>query len=510
MIDRQSMVIIARRIAHMAVQKIVVDGETLRIQGDGAPGELEVLELRPLAASSTPVAVTSSPDGTFSIVLPRFDNGRDRLYSRFQVRQGETLVPGVCYVTDLVDIATYDYPFPPAHTIKGLQVRDVEDALQLGIAHAALNLNQPTIMRPRPDDTTITYEMDGQAFYFDGAYMAQFDERVRELSAHGVTVYLILLNSRNWDNVPLHPDMAETLLHPEYDPEGFISAFNVVTEAGLAHYKAFVEFVAARYSRDDQQYGRVSGYIISNEVDAQWIWSNAGEKTVEDYMQEYAVAVRMAFYAARTQYSQARVYLSLTHHWTLPHTTNPLRTYAGRDIIEIMNRLSTAEGDFDWSVAYHPYPQDLRIPNFWDDDQALDTLDTPLITFKNIEVLTRYMRQAHLLYAGRIRHIILSEQGLNSEETEESERIQAAAYALAYWKIARTQGIEAFIYHAHVDHRDEFNLNLGIRRRDKSSDSPNAPGEPKPIYHVFKGIDGANAETLFADAQAVIGAAHWQ
>src|SRR6185503_5308339 len=99
----------------------------------------------------------------------------------------------------------------------------------------------------------------------------------------------------------------------------------------------------------------------------------------------------------------------------------------------------------------------------WNDDKAFDTLDTPLITFKNIEVLTRYMRQPHLLFEGRIRHIILSEQGLNSEETDESERIQAAAYALAYWKIVRTNGIEAFIYHAHVDHREEFGLNLGIR-----------------------------------------------
>jgi hypothetical protein len=497
----------------MAVQKIIVDRETVQIQGEGGAGVFEVYAFSPLAAiaaTGDPVASVNSPDGKFLISLPRFYNGRDRLYERFKVWQGTAFLPGVSYATDLVNIAAYDYPFPEAHTIKGLQVRDVDDALQLGIAHAALNLNQPTIMRPRPDETTITYVMDGQEFYFDGSYLAQFDERVKELSSHGVTVYLILLNSRSWDNVQLHPDLAEALLHPDYDPEGFISAFNVVTETGLAHYKAFVEFVAERYSRSDRKYGRVSGYIIGNEVDAQWIWSNAGEKTVEAYMQEYATAVRMAFYAARKQYSQARVYLSLTHHWTLPHTTNPLRTYAGRDIIEIMNRMSTAEGNFDWSVAYHPYPQDLRIPSFWHDDQALDTLDTPRITFKNIEVLTRYMRQTHLLYEGRIRHIILSEQGLNSEETEESERIQAAAYALAYWKIARTNGIEAFIYHAHVDHRDEFGLNLGIRRRDKSSDSPNAPGTPKPIYYVFKGIDGENAEALFAEARGIVGEENWK
>ena len=87
------------------------------------------------------------------------------------------------------------------------------------------------------------------------------------------------------------------------------------------------------------KYGRVSGYIIGNEVDAQWIWCNAGEKTVEQYVREYAIAVRTTFYAARKHYSQARVYLSLTHHWMLPHTENALRTYRGRDIIEIFNRM---------------------------------------------------------------------------------------------------------------------------------------------------------------------------
>jgi hypothetical protein len=488
------------------VRQISVDREHIHIEGEytGAPLVVQVY------ADDEPAASAALQAGAFAIRLPRFHQGRDRLYARFSLHAGDSVLPGVCYAGELRGIAAYDYPYPQATTIKGLQVRDVPDALQLGIAHAALNLNQPTIMRPRPDDSTITYRMDNQEFYFDGAYLAGLDQRVKELSDHGVIVYLILLNSRHWDGVTLHPDLAEALVHPDYDAEGFISAFNLVTESGRAHYRAFVEFVAERYSRADQAYGRVSGYIIGNEVDAQWIWSNAGEKSVEAYMQEYALAVRTAFYAARKQYSQARVYLSLTHHWTLPHTTNPLRTYAGRDIIEIMSRLSAAEGDFDWSLAYHPYPQDLTIPRFWEDDRALDALDTPLITFKNIEVLPRYMAQPHLLYGGRMRHLILSEQGLNSDETEESERIQAAAYALAYWKIEQTGGIEAFIYHAHVDHRDEFGLNLGIRRRDKSSDSPNAPGVAKLIYAVFKSIDGPERESLLAAAQAVIGQENWR
>jgi hypothetical protein len=385
----------------------------------------------------------------------------------------------------------------------------VDDAIKLGVGHAALNLNQGTIMRPARTDSTITYAMDGREFYFDGEYLARFDRRVKELSDHGIVVNLILLNSPKWDGVEIYPELRETLLHPDYNPEGFISAFNVVTAEGLAHYQAFVEFVAERYTRPDARYGRACGYIIGNEVDSGWIWCNAGEKTVEEYVAEYAVAVRTAFYAARKKYSQARVYISLDHLWTIAFQGNPRRYYKGRDIVELLNATYQREGDFDWSVAYHPYPEDLRDPRFWEDETALDSFDTPRITFKNIEVLPRYLAQPHLLYHGRLRHIILSEQGFNSDETEEGEKYQAAAYAYAYWKIAAIPEIESFILHAHVDNRDEFGLNLGLWRRDKGDPRPNAPGSPKPIYAVFRDIDGPKGEQVIAWARQVIGENNW-
>mgnify|MGYP001768382154 CR=1 FL=1 len=90
------------------------------------------------------------------------------------------------------------------------------------------------------------------------------------------------------------------------------------------------------------------------------------------------------------------------------------------------------------------------------------------------------------------------------------ERLQAAAYAFAYWKVAHTPGIESFILHAHVDNRDEFNLNLGIWRRDKSSPLPSAPGTPKPVYEVFKEIDGPQGEQYLTAAKQVVGKRYWK
>lgn len=506
---------------------IRADDQTITLSGSVAPGlkgplSLTVLESRPFdptasRAEAAAQAVDMAGAGAFTLTVPRWKGTRDRLYSRFSlsIRQANNehgLCSGVCYVTELAT-AEADYGYPTSPTIKGLQVHMIEDALALGVGHAALNLNQGTIMRPGPGPDHVPFEMDGQTYYFDGAYLAQFDRRVKTLSEHSIVVNLILLNALKWDGIEIDPALRAALLHPGYhsaDDFVSLSAFNVTDQVGYEHYKAFVEFVAARYTRPDQAHGRACGFIIGNEVDSQWMWGNAGEMPVEQYVREYAVALRTAFLAARKHYAQARVYISLDHMWNRAFQQMPHRWYKGRDILNGLNDLYSAEGNFDWSLAYHPYPEDLFHADFWHDQSATRSFDTERITFKNLEILGQYLSQPHYLFEGRLRHIILSEQGFHSDENDESEALQAAAYAFAFWKVSHTPGIDSFILHAHVDNRDEFNLNLGIRRRDKTSPLPSAPGTPKPIYAVFKGIDGPDGEKYFEQARQIVGEKNWK
>ncbi len=507
------------------IHDIVAEADTITIRGESTLRHLDALGvhlLEPytefsgyLPGSPATVALVEWAEERFTLSIDRFHGGRDRLYDQIVVTlpdDGGKAIPfdGVRYVTTLGAISKVDFVYPASSTLKGLQVNMVDDALKLGVGHAALNLNQGNIARLAPGAHTLTYTMDGRPFYFDEQVLRDFDRELKALSDHGVVVTLILLNSQKWAGIEMTPDVRETLLHPDYDPEGFISQFNIVTAEGLAHYKAFVEFVAERYTRPDQRYGRACGFIIGNEVDAGWVWCNAGEKPLEEYVRQHAIALRTAFYAARKKYARARVYLSLTHYWNLSHLENPLRTYKGRDIVETLAARCQREGDFDWSLAYHPYPQDLFHADFWNDDQAIDSFDTPRITFRNLQVLASYFSQPHLCHHGRQRHIILSEQGFHSDENEKSETIQAAAYAFAYWKVLHTPGIESFILHAHVDNRDEFDLNLGIWRRDKSAASANAPGTPKPVYAIFRDIDGPRQTEIFDWAKLIVGDANWR
>ena len=144
-------------------------------------------------------------------------------------------------------------------------------------------------------------------------------------------------------------------------------------------------------------------------------------------------------------------------------------------------------GDFDWNVAWHPYPEDLGNPRAWADKTVTHVDNSNKITFKNLEVLPKYLERPELLFKGKPRRIILSEQGFHTLLTPEGEQLQAAAYAFAWEKIQRLPTVDAFIYHRHVDHAHEGGLRLGLWRN-----APNSVADPyskKLIYELFQKAD---------------------
>jgi hypothetical protein len=189
---------------------------------------------------------------------------------------------------------------------------------------------------------------------------------------------------------------------------------------------------------------------------------------------------------------------------------NPLHTFPGRAFVDYFNARARDGGNFDWNLAFHPYPEDLNNPRTWLDKTATRAENTPRITFKNLDLLPRYFDRPELLIHRQPRHIILSEQGFNTPNSPDGERVQAAAYCYAYYKVSRLAGIDSFILHRQVDHRDEDGLNLGLWRRNKASVSPSEPAGKKMIYEVFRLADTPQWREAFAFALPVIGIRDWK
>jgi len=248
---------------------------------------------------------------------------------------------------------------------------------------------------------------------------------------------------------------------------------------------------------------------MGKEVNSHWWWANMGHAKMEEFADDYLRTVRLAHDAIRRQSSWARVYVSLEHHWNIRFPSgDETQSFPARAFLDYFAQQARAGGDFDWNVAFHPYPEDLFEPRFWLDKSATtNVLTTPRITFKNIELLPAYLQRSELLCNGKPRHIILSEQGFHTPKGADGELIQAAAYCYAYKKIERLDGIDAFILHRHVDHPGEGGLLLGLRGYTPQHDDRRPR---KRSYECFRAADTPDWEKEFSFALPIIGLQKWE
>ncbi|MBB6731679.1 DUF5722 domain-containing protein [Cohnella zeiphila] len=507
-----------------AQARIVADGQ-IEMEGtlpqsyaDAHPNErLYLFELATYEDPETALAAAAPLADTELTASFRFETGvndgqRSRLYSKFVVasRSGDgTYAPVAApqYVVNPEAAAANTEPYPTAKSIKGLQVQMTGDAQELGISHAALNVayNQLTYKTNNHPDNTIPYEVEGKTYYFRKNQIEQLDRQIKSLSDNGIIVTLILIMYDTKD-----PDSAnEYLLHPDAQPGGTVYALNTSNAIGVEYVKAVTKFLADRYSMPNEPYGRAVNYIVGNEVGQNQVWNNMGPKTVDAYVRQYAQTLRLVDTIVKSAYANARTYISLDHFWDENLGGDSMWKYDNKVIVDQLTQLTKSEGDFGWNIAFHPYPEDLFNPRFWNDADAAESPDTKLITFKNLDVLVNYMKQQNNLYDGAMRRIILSEQGFHSlANTPDDQKLQAAAYAYAYYKVKFLDGIDAFILHRHVDHGQEGGLNLGLWTHEPGSVV--TPYQHKTIYDVFKYIDTSRSAEVTDFAKSVIGIGDWK
>lgn len=381
-------------------------------------------------------------------------------------------------------------PFPIAKSKKGLQVQMVDDAIALGVQHAALNWNLAQML-----DLS-------EGIKFKMGYVEAMDRQIKALHDTGAIVSLILLYYKSGD-----ANLDRVMLHPKYSQQSpnNLTAFNTTTEESAKALRACFEFIAERYSKPGYPHGRVANYIVGNEVNSHWFWANMGRVGMEEFADDYIRGVRACHESVRKFSTTARTYLSLEHHWNIRYPGgDEKQAFPARPFLEYF---AAKAGDLEWHIAFHPYPENLFECRTWNDKSATFDENTPRITFKNLEMLTKFLERDAMRFQGKPRRVILSEQGFHSTNAPEGEQAQAAAYAYAYYRVNKLDGIDAFILHRHVDHGQEGGLNLGLWAR--KADSVATPDRKKPIYDVFKRADTPEWRDAFSFALPIIGIKDW-
>lgn len=288
------------------------------------------------------------------------------------------------------------------------------------------------------------------------------------------------------------------------DPEnkgGNYTMPNLTTAKAFNLYAAALEHMASTHCT---QGNRISHWIMHNEVDFANEWTNMGDQPMMRYLDRYIKSMRICYNIARQYDQNASVLGSYTHCWAKADGS-----FAPKMMLEKTVEYSSAEGDFRWGVAYHPYPQNLTKPSFWiDDTQATYSLNSKYVTFKNLEVIDAWIRQKENFYKGKTKRVLfLSEQGTNSPSYSESDlALQAAGGAWAWKKVSKLDGIDAIQWHNWADSKAEGGLRIGLRTFAEGSVSNLTP---KPVWYVWKAAGTAEEDSVFDQCKTTLGISDW-
>lgn len=452
-------------------------------------------------------------DGRFKKTVPRFaSDGSDLGLCRWQlVQQGQGTFEPISHAryAQQVHCVRPDLPAAILKSKKGLggwhrsrSPKTNNDLVDLQISAVTININAMhdlASLDARPGWQS--FEWQGRTYYANPKRLEAIDKTLLEAQRHGVMVSVILLVTNPKGK---GTDRARLLANPEADVSGIFAMPNVTSEEGLRFYGAILNLMAERWTRPDGLYGRIHHWIMHNEVDFGWVWTNAGRKSDVEYMSLYHRSMRITDLIVRQHDPNARVWISLTHHWANKGNQDG---YGSKRMLELLVKFCKAEGDFPWAVAYHPYPQNLRNPRTWEDHQATYSFDTPKITPKNLEVLDAWMKRPEMRFMGEVRPVHLSENGFNSPDyTEESLNDQAAGMAFAWKKMKPLSSIKMWHYHNWIDNRHEGGLRIGLR---KFPDDEQEPYSAKPIWYTYQALGGPNEDASLEVYLKTIAASAW-
>jgi hypothetical protein len=264
-------------------------------------------------------------------------------------------------------------------------------------------------------DNNHAAELGVSNIIWNNTVIHDYSPSLRASKARGVSNTVIMLNP--WQT-------SDPALLPVSAPQSgaVFYGFNTQTEAGRQELKKTAEKYAKSYS------DCVDSWVIGNEINNGNTWNFMPNRELDSYTKQYADAFRIWYEAIKKENPNAKVYIPFDYRWNW-YSDQGYGYLQASHMLPILNEQLK---DTEYGIAWHAYPEDLKDPDFTDDASVKDNFSTPIINMKNIAVLTDFMQQSDYLDPkGKVRSIILSEQGFNAVSDDKQAKMIEEAYNIA-------------------------------------------------------------------------------
>lgn len=259
--------------------------------------------------------------------------------------EGDRIVSHGRYADEVA--ALRNLPPVPMRSKKGLggfyagdYTSDLDD---LGITSATVNVSPLQFMYLSPAKAgMVEHAYCGETYYFDTEKLDALDATLRETAARDITVAAILLVDPAAE--ARDAELGALLQHPDYT-RGTYTMPNMTTPKAVRAYAAMIDFLAQRYCREDDAYGRIAHWIVHNEVDGGVDWTNMGDdKPVTTYTNAYVKSMRLCASIVHQYDANAEFFASFSHSWSRASNPGwyPVRDMVGCSAISVARKATFA------------------------------------------------------------------------------------------------------------------------------------------------------------------------
>ena len=463
--------------------------------------------------------------GTMTSSLELKSGARTLLYSGFVLAyynyaEGYTPIGEVRYVENPDALAQSDEKYPAYASQKGLFVSSAAQAVKTGAKHTVIRVPIDKFIRAKGNEETLATIFCGNSYYIDRAEIAKLDHKVKTMSDAGIEVLLQF----TLDADPYSLDTGVGKLASLYAqggsaPEGTHYALAVTDPDDFEKLASFFEYIAARYTREDGEYGFAGAFIIGDSANDLESANIDFERTLAETTERYATLFRIAYTALRSKYANGKIFVPVNSEWAMESANEtPSDTDATADTTDgnaetsdsapmpVARRRSFGAREFLANFAAKiklggdiPYSVCMTLLHDGDSDVKNDASEggqiPNKITCGNFTAVNTFLNGAGLTYGDDRRELAVI-----ASIPAENEKKMAQSYAELYFACA-DNGVSAFIYNGERD-GETGNGETGLM----SAASDGQKGEKREIYDIFCAIDRTNGAEALSKLSDSLGA----